>query len=92
MSPTSPGARLEARITLELHGLLKRAAEIEGRSVTDYVTQILTAAAHRTIEQANLIHLSMEDQIRFAEALIDPPPPSPALLKAMERRRDWTGR
>jgi uncharacterized protein (DUF1778 family) len=30
-------ARLEARISTELHAMLKRAAQIQGRTVTDFV-------------------------------------------------------
>jgi uncharacterized protein (DUF1778 family) len=32
-----PTARLEARISTELHAMLKRAAQIQGRTVTDFV-------------------------------------------------------
>ncbi|GHU28077.1 hypothetical protein AGMMS50256_09390 [Betaproteobacteria bacterium] len=42
-------------------------------------------AAQRIIEQAEVIHLSMADQQRFAEALLSPPSPSPALRRAMAR-------
>jgi len=39
-------------------------------------------AANRTIEEAHLIQLSVEDQRRFAECLLNPPNPSPALTRA----------
>jgi uncharacterized protein (DUF1778 family) len=37
MTAVASTARLEARISTDLHALLKRAAEIEGRTVTDFV-------------------------------------------------------
>jgi uncharacterized protein (DUF1778 family) len=45
-SPTST-ARFEARISTDLHALLKRAAEIQGRTVTDFVVAAVQEAAQR---------------------------------------------
>jgi uncharacterized protein (DUF1778 family) len=81
-------ARLEARITPELQALLKRAAEIEGRSVSDFVVSAVREAACRTIEEGEILRIAVEDQRRFAAALIDPPAPAPALERAFRRRRD----
>jgi Protein of unknown function (DUF1778) len=39
-------------------------------------------AAHRTIEEAHVIRLSVQDQRRFADCLLNPPKPSPALSRA----------
>ncbi|BEV15907.1 DUF1778 domain-containing protein [Herbaspirillum sp. DW155] len=83
--PAVSTARLEARISPELQQLLKRAAEIEGRTLTDFVVAAVQEAAQRAIEQAEVIRLSLEDQQRFADALLSPPPPSAALRRAMAR-------
>jgi len=83
--PAVSTARLEARISPELQQLLKRAAEIEGRTLTDFVVSAVQEAAQKTIEQAEVIRLSLQDQQRFAEALLAPPSPSPALKRAMAR-------
>jgi uncharacterized protein (DUF1778 family) len=37
-------ARLEARISTDLHAMLKRAAELQGRSMTDFVARAEIAA------------------------------------------------
>jgi uncharacterized protein (DUF1778 family) len=79
-------ARLEARISAELHAMLKRAAELQGRTMTDFVVTAVQAAAQRTIEQAEVIRLSLADQECFAQALLSPPQPSPALERAFARR------
>jgi uncharacterized protein (DUF1778 family) len=91
MSNRATTARLEARLPAEVHALLKRAAEIEGRSLTDFVVAAASAAARKTIEEAGMIRLSVEDQRRFAEALINPPPLSPALKRAFKHHRRLVG-
>ncbi len=77
-------ARLEARLPAHVHALLKRAAEIEGRTLTDFVVAAASAAAKKTIAETELLILSAEDQQAFAEALINPPPLSEALKRAMK--------
>ena len=84
-------ARLEARISTDLHALLKRASELQGRTLTDFVVSAVQEAAVRAIEQADIIQLSLADQHRFAEALLSPPPATPALERAFARRRSLTG-
>lgn len=77
-------ARLEARITLDALAVVQRAAEIEGRSVSDFVVTAAQEAANRTIEETHLIRLSVEDQRRFVNLLVDPPAISPAMERAKE--------
>jgi uncharacterized protein (DUF1778 family) len=84
-------ARLEARIPRELQGRLKQAAALEGRTVTDYVIAAIEDATRRTFESATIVRLSAEDSRRFAEALITPPPPTPAMIRAAKRRRELLG-
>jgi len=79
-------ARLEARISTDLHAMLKRAAELQGRTMTDFVVAAVQDAAQRAIEQAEVIRLSLADQECFARALLSPPPPAPALERAFARR------
>jgi uncharacterized protein (DUF1778 family) len=79
-------ARFEARISTE-HAMLKRAAELQGRTMTDFVVTAVQEAAQRAIEQAEVIRLSQADSQRFAEALLSPPAASPALERAFERHR-----
>ncbi len=78
-------ARLEARISTDLHAMLKRAAELQGRTMTDFVISAVQDAAQRAIEQSEVIRLSLADQKRFADALLSPPEPTPALRRAMAR-------
>ncbi|MES2297775.1 MAG: DUF1778 domain-containing protein [Pseudomonadota bacterium] len=91
MPSTTSTARLEARISTDLHTLLKRAAEIQGRTMTDFVVAAVQDAAQRAIEQADVMRLTMADQACFAQALLTPPPAAPALKRAFARRRKLLG-
>ena len=53
--------RLDLHTTPEVLAILKRAAEIEGRSLTDFVVAAASAAARQTLEQTEIIRLSGED-------------------------------
>ena len=87
MSATAATARLEARISTDLHAMLKRAAEIQGRTMTDFVVSAVQLAAQEAIETAEVIRLSLADQECFAQVLLSPPRPKPALKRAFARRR-----
>ena len=66
--------RLEARITTDQKALIQRAAELEGRSVTDYVVSSVQDAAKRTVEAHDVMVLSVAESRAFVDALLDPPP------------------
>lgn len=82
--PAHRSTRLEARIAPDVLDVVKRAAELQGRSVSDFVVSAAREAAHRAIEEAQVIRLSVEDQTAFAAAIIDPPEPSASLRRAGE--------
>jgi uncharacterized protein (DUF1778 family) len=54
-------ARIEARITPAALAIVRRAAEIQGRSVSDFVVAAAQEAASRTIQETEIIRLSVED-------------------------------
>jgi len=87
MQKTQRTARLEARIGTEALAVVKRAAEIEGRSVSDFVVSAAQDAARRTIAEAHIIRLSIEDQARLVDWLLDAPEPAPALERAVAAHR-----
>jgi len=80
-------SRLEARISSDLHAMLKRAAELQGRTMTDFVVSAVQDAAQRAIEQSSVMRLSLADQECFAQSLLSPPKPAPALTRAFNRRK-----
>jgi uncharacterized protein (DUF1778 family) len=79
--------RLEARLSPETLATVRRAAEIEGRSVSDFVVDAAHEAAQRTIAETQIIRLSVADQRRLAEALARPPKPAAALRRARAAHR-----
>ena len=86
MPPATSTARLEARISTDLHAMLKRAAELQGRTMTDFVVAAVQDAAQRAVQQADVVRLSLADQACFAQALLSPPQPVPALERAFAGR------
>lgn len=54
--------RLEARLPDHVHALLKRADEIQGRTLTDFVIASSSEAARQTIEATEIVRLSVDDQ------------------------------
>ena len=83
-----PTARLEARLPTEVLTRLKRAAEIQGRTLTDFVVAAADEAACRAIEQTEILRLSAKDQREIAAAILNPPAPNRALKKAARRYRE----
>ena len=85
--PTARSARLEARISREALAIVRRAAEIQGRSVSDFVVAAAEEAAQKTVAELEVIRLSRAAQEKFAALLLHPAAPVPALKKAFDRRR-----
>ena len=87
MRTASTTARLEARISTDLHTMLRRAAELQGRTMTDFVVAAVQDAAQRTIEEAEILRLTLEDQQCFSQALLSQPKPTAAMKRAFARKR-----
>lgn len=77
--------RLEARISSDKKKLLKNAAELSGRTLTDFVVHSAYEAAVRVIQEYQQLHLSINDREIFIQALLHPPTPSVNLLKAVKK-------
>lgn len=80
-------ARLEARISPEALAVLKRAAEIQGRSLSDFVVAAAQEVAEKTIAETQIVRLSVEDQRLLAASLLEPPEPTTALRRARDAHR-----
>ncbi len=87
---TTRTARVEARIAPDALAVVRRAAELQGRSISDFLVAAALKDAHQTIEDAQIIRLSVDDQQRFAELLLDPPPLAPAMQRALKARKRLT--
>jgi uncharacterized protein (DUF1778 family) len=65
--------RLEVRGAREQKMLFERAADIQGRKVSDFVVVTLTEAATRTVREHESMVLSARDREVFVSALLNPP-------------------
>ena len=83
--------RIEARIKPDTLVLVQRAAELQGSSVSEFVVAAAEGEARRALEEASTVRLSVEDQRRFVELLLDPPDPAPALVRARTAHKALIG-
>ena len=84
---TTRTTRVEARIAPDALAVVRRAAELQGRSVSDFLVAAALKDAQRTIEDAQIIRLSLDDQQRFADLLLSPSPLAPAMKRAIKARK-----
>lgn len=86
---TSEVERLEARISADKKSILKNAADLSGRTLTDFVIHSAYEAAIRVIQEYQQLHLSVKDREVFVRTLLNAPAPSEKLLKAVKKyKRD----
>lgn len=84
----SETARLEARIPVQVYDQMQRAARLRGMTLTGYLIATAGEDARRVVEEAEIMRLAREDQIRFAQALINPPEPNERIARAAKRHAD----
>jgi uncharacterized protein (DUF1778 family) len=77
-------SRFDARIPTSVYNTIRRACEIQGRSMSDFVIDAAREKAEEAIATHDVIRLSLEDQTRFAEMLRNPPPLNAAMNRAAE--------
>jgi uncharacterized protein (DUF1778 family) len=82
---------LEARISSNQKDLFQRAAELQGRTLTDFFLSSAQEAAVRTIEAMKIVRLSAQDSRTFAQALLTPRKPNRKLRTAARRYLDRLG-
>jgi uncharacterized protein (DUF1778 family) len=85
--------RLEARLSNEQRELFQRAADLQDRSLTDFVIGSVHEKAVQTIESMSIIRLNAEQSLEMAQAIFNPREPSARLLAAAKRyRKAFAGR
>lgn len=82
--------RLEARISKTQKELFVRAADLQGRSLTDFLIASAQEAALETVRTHGALRLSERDRQAFVSALLRPPAASKALQRAAKRYRERT--
>jgi uncharacterized protein (DUF1778 family) len=84
--------RLEARVTREQKHLIQRAAELEGRSITDFLVASAQSAAQQVIQEHETLRLTAKEREVFVQALMDPAPPTEKLRRAVRRYKETVSR
>ncbi|WP_245872527.1 DUF1778 domain-containing protein [Avibacterium endocarditidis] len=65
-------ARLEAKVNLDIYRILKQAAAISGRTLTDFVVSVAYEEAKKTIAEHQELRLTLNDQALLIESLSKP--------------------
>jgi uncharacterized protein (DUF1778 family)/GNAT superfamily N-acetyltransferase len=77
--------RVEARLTPEHKALVHYAAALTGTSVSDFVATSATTRAEAVVRERQVLPLTAEDSLFFAQVVLDPPPASERLRAAATR-------
>jgi uncharacterized protein (DUF1778 family) len=91
-SPKSKAYRFDARLNEEQKTLIQRAADLEGRTMTDFVLHSAETAAERTIEERAILILSARETEAFVDAVLKPAEPGPVLRAAARQYKKILGR
>ena len=91
-SPKVRAYRFDARLNEEQKTLIQRAADLEGRTMTDFVLHSAEAAAERTIEERAMLILSARGTEAFVDAILSAAEPGPVLRAAARRYKKQTGK
>ncbi len=83
--PSAKDYRFDARLTEDQKTLIQRAADLEGRTMTDFVLRSAEAAAERTLEDRAILVLTARETAAFVDAALRSPEPNSALRDAALR-------
>ena len=74
--------RIEARVDPDIRDLITEAADLEGCSISEFLVVSAKERAEKTLHRTRVFRLTEESQVRFAELVLDPPPPNQAMQEA----------
>jgi uncharacterized protein (DUF1778 family) len=88
----SKSYRFDARLNEEQKMLIQKAADLEGRTMTDFVLRSAQSAAERTLQDRAMLILSARETESFVNALLNPAEPGPTLRAAARQYKKYAGR
>jgi uncharacterized protein (DUF1778 family) len=77
--------RITARVPQNVNDLIEAAANMVGATVNQFVTSAAIEKAESILEKEFIFRLSPKGMERFLELIDNPPEPSAALVKAVQR-------
>jgi len=83
--PRSKAYRFDARLNEDQKILIQRAADLEGRTMTDFVLHSAETAAERTIQKRSMLMLSARETEAFVNAVLNPAEPGVVLRRAAQQ-------
>jgi uncharacterized protein (DUF1778 family) len=89
--PAMRADRLGFRLDRHTKVMIERAAQLEGRKLTEFCITALAETARRTIEQHETLVLSERDRKAFFDVLMNPPQPGERLKRAFAAARHRIG-
>lgn len=84
--------RFDARLNEEQKLLIQRAADLEGRTMTDFVVHSAEAAAEQAIERRAILVLTARESRAFADVILKPAEPGRVLRRAAREYRRRTAK
>lgn len=82
--------RLAVRLSADAKSILENAANVSGRTLSEFVVTSALTVAREAIEDFERMRLTEEDRAIFMAAFSEPAPPSKALMAAAERYKEQT--
>ena len=83
--------RVAARLSTDQKRLLQRAADLEHRTLTEFMVDSGVRKAEEVIRRHEVITLSVQGASAFMEAVYNPTPPTAYLRQAAERYKAGFG-
>jgi uncharacterized protein (DUF1778 family) len=90
--PKARDYRFDARLNEDQKMLIQKAADLEGRTMTDFVLRSAQAAAERTLQDRAMLILSARETESFVDAVLNPAEPGPVLRAAARQYKKYAGR
>jgi len=90
-TPSAKTYRFDARLNEDQKVLIQRAADIEGRTMTDFVLHSAETAAEKTIQERAIIILTARETEMFVDSILNPPEPGAVLRDAARQYKKRLG-
>jgi len=90
LSPTARSARLGLRATIEQEAVLRRAAQVAHKSLTDYILDSACLAAEQTLLDQRLFMVTGSQYQALIDLLDQPEQENEGLTRLFSRPAPWT--
>ncbi len=77
--------RIDFRVNAESKSLFLKAAELSGQNLSAFIVESVRKQAIRVLEEYDRVRLNNQARDTFLSALANPPAPSDALRRAVEK-------